>query len=132
MGIMIRYPNTLCFFVDGSWISPKEKAGIGWVLYNGEAKTVLEGKGAIEMRKLVYNSVTFYGDSSELYDTLSRNLSLGCNNILKGSKCPTYMEDIAILARGEEYNFHFQKIKRSCNVISDKLAKEGKNKTQLI
>ncbi|CAG7887337.1 unnamed protein product, partial [Brassica rapa] len=78
-------------------------------------------------RKLVYNSVTFYGDSSELYDTLSRNLSLGCNNILKGSKCPTYMEDIAILARGEEYNFHFQKIKRSCNVIADKLAKEVSN-----
>lgn len=82
----------------------------------------------IQMSKLVYNSVTFYGDSSELYDTLSRNLSLGCNNILKGSQCPTYMEDIAILARGEEYNFHFQKIKRSCNVIADKLAKEGKIK----
>lgn len=45
---MIRNPNTLCFFVDGSWISPKEKAGIGWALYNGEAKTILEGKAAIE------------------------------------------------------------------------------------
>lgn len=69
----------------------------------------------IQMRKLGYHSVTFYGDSSELYDTLSRNLSQGRNNILKGSQCPTYMEGIAILAIGEEYNFYFQKNKSSCN-----------------
>ncbi|CAN6975170.1 unnamed protein product, partial [Brassica rapa subsp. trilocularis] len=34
------------------------------------------------------------------------------------------MKDIANLARGNEYNFCFQKIGRSCNVVTDKLAKE--------
>ncbi|CAN6921040.1 unnamed protein product, partial [Brassica oleracea] len=75
------------------------------------------------MRKLGYHSVTFYGDSSELYDTLSRNLSQGRNNILKGSQCPTYMEGIAILAIGEEYNFYFQKNKSSSNVVADALSR---------
>lgn len=41
---IIRKSNTLCCFVDGSWLSPKNKAGIGWVLYKTEAKTILEGK----------------------------------------------------------------------------------------
>lgn len=46
---MIRNFNILCFFVDGFWIFLKEKVGIGWVLYNGEVKIILEGKVVIEL-----------------------------------------------------------------------------------
>ena len=36
------------------------------------------------------------------------------------------MKDIANLARGNDYNFCFQKIKRTWKVVADKLAKEGR------
>ncbi|CAN6882195.1 unnamed protein product [Brassica oleracea var. botrytis] len=129
---------------DGSWTSPKDKAGIGWALFNSEAKVILEGKAAIEpvnspleaeaealrmaiikLRKLRYYTVTFYGDSSDLYDTISKQSHQACHITSKGTHCPTHMKDIASLARGNEYNFCFQKIEKSRNVVADKLAKEG-------
>ncbi|KAL0814929.1 hypothetical protein Bca101_071372 [Brassica carinata] len=128
----------------GSWTSPKDKAGIGWALFNSEAKVILEGKAAIEpvnspleaeaealrmaiikLRKLRYYTVTFYGDSSDLYDTISKQSHQACHITSKGTHCPTHMKDIASLARGNEYNFCFQKIEKSRNVVADKLAKEG-------
>ncbi|KAL0696613.1 hypothetical protein Bca4012_063793 [Brassica carinata] len=130
---------------DGSWTSLKDKAGIGWPLFNTEGKAILEGKAAIEpvnspleaeaealrmaivqMRKLGYHTVTFYGDSSDLYDTFSKDFCQASHSTTKGNHCPTHMKDIAYLARGNGCNFGFQKIKRSCNVVADKLAKEGR------
>lgn len=77
------------------------------------------------MRKLGYHTVTFYGDSSEIYDTLS-NSHQASHSRIKGNHCPTHMKDIANLARGIDYNFSFQKVKRTCNGVADKLAKEGR------
>ncbi|KAJ0258933.1 Ribonuclease H domain-containing protein [Hirschfeldia incana] len=130
---------------DGSWISPKDKAGIGWILFNTEGKAILEGKAAIEpvtspleaeaealrmalvqMRKLGYHTVNFYGDSSDLYDTLSKHPPQDYQDIVKGIHCPTYMKDIINLKKGNEFHFSFHKIKRSCNVVADKLAKESR------
>ncbi|KAF2606168.1 hypothetical protein F2Q68_00046210 [Brassica cretica] len=104
---------------DGSWTSPTDNAGIGWALFNTDGRIILEGKAAIEpvnspldaeakalrmavvqMRKLGYHIVTFYGDSSESYDTLSNSHQASSNSI-KGNHCPTYMKDIANLAKNE-------------------------------
>lgn len=66
-----------------------------------------------------------YGDFSDLYDTISKESHQACHITSKGTHCPTHMKDIANLARGNKYNFCFQKIERSCNVVTDKLAKWG-------
>ncbi|KAF3589189.1 hypothetical protein F2Q69_00028500 [Brassica cretica] len=124
--------------------------GQGWnwldSLFNSEAKVILEGKAAIEpvnspleaeaeaealrmaiikMRKLRYYTVTFCGDSSDLYYTISKESHQSCHITSKGTHCPTHMKDIANLATGNEHNICFQKIERSCYVVADKLAKEG-------
>ncbi|CAN6844165.1 unnamed protein product [Brassica oleracea] len=129
---------------DGSWTSPTDNAGIGWALFSTDGRIILEGKAAIEpvnspldaeaealrmavvqMRKLGYHIVTFYGDSSEIYDTLSNSHQASPSSI-KRNHCPTYMKDIANLAKDSNYSFGFQKVKRTCNGVADKLAKEGR------
>lgn len=79
----------------------------------------------VQMRKLGYHIVTFYGDSSEIYDTLSNSHQASPSSI-KGNHCPTYMKDIVNLAKESNYCFGFQKVKRTCNGVADKLAKEGR------
>ena len=141
---IITQTNTLSCFVDGSWTSPTDNAGIGWAPFNTDGRIILEGKAAIEpvnspldaeaealrmavvqMRKLGYHIVTFYGDSSEIYDTLSNSHQASPSSI-KGNHCPTYMKDIANLAKESNYNLGFQKVKRTCNGVAYKLAKEGR------
>ncbi|KAL9812168.1 hypothetical protein AtNW77_Chr5g0117661 [Arabidopsis thaliana] len=39
----IHSSDAYCCFVDGSWLSPTQQAGIGWELYNKDAALLLRG-----------------------------------------------------------------------------------------
>lgn len=79
-----------CCFVDGSWISLANRTGIGWVLYNKNAKFVLRGMASISplgtpieveaealrmamvhLKRLGYHRVTFCGDNSVLFQNIN-------------------------------------------------------------
>ncbi|XP_019094672.1 PREDICTED: uncharacterized protein LOC104757524 [Camelina sativa] len=40
--------NDYCCFVDGSWVSPSENAGIGWVLCNSYDQIIFQGKASVK------------------------------------------------------------------------------------
>ncbi|CAN6865275.1 unnamed protein product [Brassica oleracea] len=130
-----------------SWTSSEENAGIGWALYNKEAKLVLHGKAAIEpidspleaeaeallmaisqIKRLGFNPVTFCGDSAVLYKQLPQHKEIPMVQKPMSLSCPTYIEDIGNLINDEKASFSFQKVPRSCNTQADNLAREGRMK----
>ncbi|XP_013607275.1 PREDICTED: uncharacterized protein LOC106313893 [Brassica oleracea var. oleracea] len=132
---------------DASWTSSEENAGIGWALYNKEAKLVLHGKAAIEpidspleaeaeallmaisqIKRLGFNPVTFCGDSAVLYKQLPQHKEIPMVQKPMSLSCPTYIEDIGNLINDEKASFSFQKVPRSCNTQADNLAREGRMK----
>ncbi|CAF1920354.1 unnamed protein product, partial [Brassica napus] len=145
---VIRNIDGFCCFVDASWTSSEEKAGIGWALYNKEAKLVLHGKAAIEpidspleaeaealrmaisqIKRLGFNPVTFCGDSAVLYKQLPQHKEIPMVQKPMSLSCPTYIEDIGNLINDEKASFSFQKVPRSCNTQADNLAREGRMKS---
>ncbi|KAL0715579.1 hypothetical protein Bca4012_064901 [Brassica carinata] len=88
--------NSFCCFVDGSWTSSFQKAGIGWALDNRDCKLLVQGTAAmdpinsaletgaealrvavVQMKRLGFNKVIFCGDSSMLYNCLSNSKKKG-------------------------------------------------------
>ncbi|CAF1754895.1 unnamed protein product [Brassica oleracea var. botrytis] len=131
-----------------SWTSSEEKAGIGWALYNKDAKLVLHGKAAIEpigspleadaealhmaisqIKRVGFHPVTFCGGSAMLYKQLPQHKEL-IPMVPKpmSLSCPTYIEYIDNLIKEGKASFSFQKVPRSCNTQADNLAREGRMK----
>lgn len=49
----ISKANTICCFVDGSWISPEQQVGIGWSLHNKEGRQIAKADSFIHaIRKI--------------------------------------------------------------------------------
>ncbi|KAF3504232.1 hypothetical protein F2Q69_00043391 [Brassica cretica] len=145
---VIRNIDGFCCFVDASWTSSEEKAGIGWALYNKDAKLVLHGKAAIEpigspleadaealhmaisqIKRVGFHPVTFCGGSAMLYKQLPQHKEL-IPMVPKpmSLSCPTYIEYIDNLIKEGKASFSFQKVPRSCNTQADNLAREGRMK----
>ena len=79
-----------CCFVDASWLSLTDYAGIGWVLYDKNANIILKGTASIpptttlieaevealrstivQLRNLGYKGVLFCGDPSTIYKNIT-------------------------------------------------------------
>ncbi|XP_023635784.1 uncharacterized protein LOC111829918 [Capsella rubella] len=134
-----------CCFVDGSWVSPTDCAGIAWILYDNKAQPILKGSASISpmsspleveaealrqavlnVRRLGYDNVIFCGDASILYD----NIKLRMLNAPKGwckdhSLIATLSQDIRNMATSFKH-VSFCKISRSVNYATDSLAKNAR------
>lgn len=136
-------PHNTSFYccTDGSWINPSSNAGIGWALFNAAGHCIIKGSFSIEpaysaleteaialreallqIKRLNYQDVTFYGDSATLYQYLEKATEQsqpnpGCLEI------QGYLDDILALSKGL-YRFKF--IKRNTNTMADTLAKQAR------
>ncbi|XP_010446097.1 PREDICTED: uncharacterized protein LOC104728868 [Camelina sativa] len=136
--------NEYYCFVDGSWVSPTEIAGIGWVLYTANHKVFLQGSASINptntpleveaealrsavshVVRLGYNNVKFCGDASTLFQKLGYVMEKEqkCQN--EHSFLATYLQDIMYLSHTYA-NISFVKISCNVNTTADKLAKEAR------
>lgn len=86
---VVKMVNGYCCYVDGSWISPTQNAGIGWTLHNKEANLIEEVLQLLarqaHLRRLkprpwewlwfksegLVCKVTFFGDSANIYKPLA-------------------------------------------------------------
>ncbi|CAH8256876.1 unnamed protein product [Arabidopsis lyrata] len=130
-----------CCFVDGSWISLANRTGIGWVLYNKNAKFVLRGMASISplgtpieveaealrmamvhLKRLGYHRVTFCGDNSVLFQNINVLSDTQQQQCWEYSSISTHLQDIQYLA--QSYNqVSFFKVPRVVNNVADRLAK---------
>ncbi|AED93895.1 Polynucleotidyl transferase, ribonuclease H-like superfamily protein [Arabidopsis thaliana] len=144
---IMKEAKAYCCFVDASWVSPTECAGIGWVLYNDKAQMVLKGMASIpptnssieaeaealrsammQVRRLGYEEVKFCVDASILYQNVAPYLQ-------KDKKaCPTtnsplaaYIQDIQKLATISA-SFVVSKVNSTINDVADHLAKVARSK----
>ncbi|KAG7572341.1 Ribonuclease H domain, partial [Arabidopsis suecica] len=129
---------------DGSWNSPTDNAGIGWVLYNQRNQFVLRGMAAINplkssleteaealrlamihVNKLGYKHVTFCGDALGLFTTLHRTMVDHPHQQQDQSILSTYVMDIKSLAAKFD-SISFFKVPRELNCVADMLAKDAR------
>ncbi|KAG7585057.1 Ribonuclease H domain, partial [Arabidopsis thaliana x Arabidopsis arenosa] len=129
---------------DGSWTSPTEKAGIGWVLYNKHAQFIFKGLAAINpmatsleteaealrlamihINRLGYRNVTFCGDALNLFARIQQSQFHHSHQGREHSALSTHIEDIRVLA-AKYAHVRFVKVPRELNFVADKLAKDAK------
>ncbi|EFH62139.1 hypothetical protein ARALYDRAFT_899583 [Arabidopsis lyrata subsp. lyrata] len=138
---MLVTNTSLYCCVDGSWIDPTSKAGIGWALYNTERQCLIKGSSSIEptssaletealalreailqIKRLNYCDVTFCGDSKILYTYLETAMQQ--DQPPPGNlEIQNYLEDILLINKGM---YHFKYIPREINAMADKLAREAR------
>ncbi|XP_010451246.1 PREDICTED: uncharacterized protein LOC104733362 [Camelina sativa] len=132
-------------FVDGSWSSPNDCAGIGWVLYNRNAQVVLSGKASISpmnspveveaealrmailhVNRLGYANVMFCGDAELLFQQIIHMFN-GSHHYHQENQTllATYLRDIQNISSSYD-SVTFVKIPRSVNVVADNLAKNAR------
>ncbi|CAH8272496.1 unnamed protein product [Arabidopsis lyrata] len=126
---------------DGSWISPTDGAGIGWVLYNQNAQFVLRGMAAINpmntaleteaealrlamihVNRMGYKNVTFCGDALNLFSRLQQaklGLSPTARTLSSFSSCNRYKNACCDC-------ISFFKVPRELNCVTDRLAKDAR------
>jgi len=104
--------NKYCCFVDASWISPTDCAGIGWILYDRKAQFVLRGMSSIpptstpleaeaealklamiHLQRLGYEDIIFHGDVAALFQPITRT-----THSCEYSPIATFLRDIENIA----------------------------------
>ncbi|XP_010481107.1 PREDICTED: uncharacterized protein LOC104759943 [Camelina sativa] len=142
---IISEAKDYCCFVDGSWRSPNDCAGIAWVLYHKNAQILLQGKASIppmntpleveaealklavhHLSRLGYNNVMFCGDAQILYKNVAhipqcKHKQLNRDQFL----ITTQLRDIENMVSSYE-TITFVKIPRSVNYVADSLAKDAR------
>ena len=132
---IIHKANTYVCFVDGSWSSPTDYAGIGWVLYDNNAHFVLRGMAAINpmsssleteaealrlamlhVSRLGYKCVMFCGDALNLFSRLQHFKKDLLHPRQDHSSLSTYIADVMNLA-GAFDRVSFFKISREVNYV---------------
>lgn len=133
--------NGLCCITDASWISSTQQAVIGWILYNQNGHMHVNGWSIIqhtssaleaeaealrwvflELNRLCYKGVTFYGDSVKLYHTLQNLHRRQRDGSWSHLKISVTIRDILQLCKSFE-GYNFVNISRKANVKADNLAK---------
>ncbi|VVA90818.1 unnamed protein product [Arabis nemorensis] len=127
-------------FVDASWFSSQDRAGIAWSLTK-DSKQIIQGSASIppsnspfeaeaealriatlEMQRLGYKDVNFKGDAKPLYDIFgqsSEGKTTWCDKSII-----IYVKDIASVAKLHDYRFSYVSRRVLANV--DSLAKIGR------
>lgn len=132
MADVVVRTNTWYCFIDGSWISEKHKAGIGWLLVNHRGTRVMKGSTSIapvvssleaeayafrevvqQVKRHGYRNVAFYGDLKVMFDTLEKSLKEAQKG--RNQAIVTYCEDIKRLAI-EEFGFKFGAVPREVHM----------------
>ncbi|XP_020872418.1 uncharacterized protein LOC110226122 [Arabidopsis lyrata subsp. lyrata] len=128
-------------YTDGSWLDPNSRAGIGWALFNEKGRCILKGSSSIDptnsaleaeaialrealfqIKRLNYQNVTFYGDSSTLYNYLEESATQNQRN--PGPlEIQGYLEDILAMAKS---SYDFKCVGRQVNTIADTLARKAR------
>ncbi|CAH2071060.1 unnamed protein product [Thlaspi arvense] len=124
--------NGFCCFVDGSWISNSQLAGIGWgksviAPTNSPLETEAEvvRMAALQLGRLRYSNITFCGDSVNLFNMINASLSSPRKSTWEHSTLSMYIKDIRKMAVGKS-GFKIRRVPRNVIAIADRLAKKAR------
>lgn len=120
---LFSLPHSWFCFVDSSWVSEKDRAGIAWKLVDASGHDIMVGSSSIHpiaspleaeafaMRDAVqqvkrhnYSNVAFIGDSEIVHHSLAKNFN---GKVTGGMKqIYGYVEDIQRMVNGLHFMFY--------------------------